>query len=337
MTDANHSSPLTPGYPRIGVVLSSGGGRGVYAHTGFLMALESLGLPISAMAGCSAGALVGGMVASGTPLSNWVSTLTTVEKKDFWQPLSLPGFFWRMVGHKGRGISGLSDTQTAQEFCRKNLNAQIFEDCQFPFYALAINLDDGEKIIFSTGELAPRIMASAAIPILYQPVKIDNKYCCDGAVVDFAPTDAICCLQNLDVVIINHVSQSSDGTQSMEQTLSQPWSMLKIIDRLLYRSRPWYLPDERTSSKRVSSQRCPCGCGAIIVVIEPKLPELTWPMTDGGMKILTMARAQTVDLLSPYQTALQIDPRGMLLKQLAEGCESNAQIPVQNKNLDGVL
>ncbi len=324
MSDSNHSSRLTPGYPRIGVVLSSGGGRGVYAHTGFLMTLESLGLPISAMAGCSAGALVGGMVASGASLSDWVNTLKTVEKKEFWQPLSLPNFFWRMMRHKGRGVSGLSDTQAAQEFCRKNLNAQTFEDCQFPFYALAINLDNGEKIIFSEGELASRIMASAAIPVLYQPVKVDDKYCCDGAVVDFAPTDAICCLQNLDVVIVNHVSQSSDDTHSMDQTLSQPWSMLRIIDRLLYRTRPWYLSDERASSKRVSSQRCPCGCGAIIVVIEPKLPELTWPMTDGGMQILNLARKQTEALLLPYQTALQVDPRGMLLKQFSRGCESSA-------------
>lgn len=28
--------------PRVGVVLSSGGVRGVYAHTGFLMALENI-------------------------------------------------------------------------------------------------------------------------------------------------------------------------------------------------------------------------------------------------------------------------------------------------------
>jgi hypothetical protein len=45
---------------RIGVVLSSGGTRGVYAHAGFLLAVEEMGIPVSACAGCSAGAVVGG-------------------------------------------------------------------------------------------------------------------------------------------------------------------------------------------------------------------------------------------------------------------------------------
>jgi len=310
------------GYPRMGVVLSSGGGRGVYAHTGFLMAMENLGLTVSAVAGCSAGALVGGMVASGTPLTRWVDVLSKVKKDEFWRPMFLPSFFWRMVKNKGRGISGLSDTAAGQDFCRRNLEAQTFEDCVYPFYALAIDLDGGEKIIFSKGELAPRIMASAAIPILYQPIKIDGMYCCDGAVVDFAPTDAICCLHNLDVVIVNHVSQSSDEKQGLEQALSQPWSMLRIIDRLLYRARPWYLPEERAKSPRVSSRRCPCGCGAIIVVVEPDLPELSWPMTEGGMDIMQLAQQQTEELLRPHKKALSEDPRGMFPRHTERGCES---------------
>ncbi|VAX05166.1 hypothetical protein MNBD_GAMMA19-210 [hydrothermal vent metagenome] len=311
-----------PKYPRIGVLLSSGGGRGVYAHTGFLSALEALKLPINALAGCSAGALVGGIVASGTPLSDWVATLNKVQRKNFWRPASLPGLLWRMLRNKGRGITGISDTRWAIEFCQRNLNAKTFEGCQFPFYAVAINLDSGEKTIFSEGELAPRIMASAAIPIIYQPVKINDKYFCDGAVVDFAPTDAICCLHNLDVVIVHHVSQRFDKNKSIDHALSEPWTLLKITDRLLYRNRPWYLSDEDASSQRISSQRCPCGCGAIIIVIEPELPELTWPMTKGGIQVLYEAEQQTTDLLMPFQMALQTDPRGMFPKNI-KACDNS--------------
>lgn len=317
----NQADKTVPKYPRIGVVLSSGGGRGVYAHTGFLEALESLELPISALAGCSAGALVGGIVASGTPVSDWSAALQKAHKREFWRPMFLPRLLWRMLWHQGRGITGISDTKAAIDFCQRNIKAKRFEDCQFPFYALAINLDNGEKVIFSEGDLAPRIMASSAIPILYQPVKIDATYCCDGAVIDFAPTDAICCLHNLDVVIVHHVSQSTKQNQSLAQAMSQPWTMLKITDRLLYRTRPWYLPDEQSESQRVSSRRCPCGCGAIIVVVEPELPELVWPMTEGGMQILNEARQQTEALLAPYQAGLRNDPRGMVPK-LSMGCDA---------------
>ncbi len=312
----NHNNNAVAKYPRMGVILSSGGGRGVYAHTGFLMALETLKLPVTALAGCSAGALVGGIVASGTPLPDWIAALSKVQRKEFWKPTSLPGLLWRMLRDKGRGITGISDTKRAIAFCRKNLRAKTFEGCQFPFYALAINLDSGEKIIFSEGELAPRIMASAAIPIVYQPVKIEGEYFCDGAVVDFAPTDAICCLHNLDVVIVHHVSQRFDKNKSIDHVLTEPWTLLKITDRLLYRNRPWYLSDEGASSQRISSQRCPCGCGAIIIVIEPELPELTWPMTQGGTQVLQEAQQQTIDLLAPFQTALQTDPRGMFPKMV---------------------
>ena len=72
-----------PGTPRIGVVLSSGGVRGVYAHTGFMQAIQSLGIPITASAGCSAGALVGGFIASGTPLADWVETLAGMSSHSF--------------------------------------------------------------------------------------------------------------------------------------------------------------------------------------------------------------------------------------------------------------
>lgn len=56
---------------KIGIVLSSGGGRGIFGHTGFLLAIDNLNVPITAMAGCSAGAVVGGIVASGTAVTDW--------------------------------------------------------------------------------------------------------------------------------------------------------------------------------------------------------------------------------------------------------------------------
>src|SRR5512143_268849 len=53
-----------PAHPRIGLVLSGGGARGA-AHVGVLKVLEELRIPISAIAGTSMGALVGGTYASG--------------------------------------------------------------------------------------------------------------------------------------------------------------------------------------------------------------------------------------------------------------------------------
>ena len=159
---------------RIGVVLSSGGGRGVFAHTGFLLALEKLGIALDAIAGCSAGALVGGMAASGTDLHRWSQVIANIKTKEYWTPDPWPRFLWRLAVNKGRGYTGLSDTAAAVEFCRRNLAVQRFEECRIPFYILAMNLGSGAKTLFSVGDLAPRVMASAAMPMLYRPVEIDG-------------------------------------------------------------------------------------------------------------------------------------------------------------------
>ncbi len=292
--------------PRIGFVLSSGGVRGVFAHTGFLLALDKLNFPIVAGAGCSAGAIVGGIVASGTDVNDWATRLATVTRKQFWTPDSLWRFLWNMTVRRGRGYTGLSDTAASLEFCRQNLTAQTFEECRYPFYTVAVSLARGEKVVFSTGELAPRMVASAAMPILYRPIKIDGDLFCDGALIDLAPMDAICCKQSLDVVIVHHTSQRYDVSE-LRNVLQKPWSMIELLNRMFYHRRPWYLSDDR-----LSFHKCPCGCNATIVVLEPELPPLKWPLIEGGARIQAEAKQQTMSLLQPHIKDLLADPARLL-------------------------
>jgi len=166
---------MMTGAPRIGVVLSSGGARGVYAHTGFLLALEELGIPVSACAGCSAGAVVGGIAASGADLHAWSETLAHLDPARFWTPDPWPRLAWQLAVRRGRGFVGLSGTEAAVEFCRSRLAVPRFEACRYPFHTLAMSLGRGRKVMFSSGELAPRMLASAAMPLLYRPVEITRN------------------------------------------------------------------------------------------------------------------------------------------------------------------
>ena len=289
---------------RIGVALSSGGIRGVYAHTGFLLALEQLGLPIAAMVGCSAGAVVGGIAASGADLHAWSRALARVKRAEFWTPDPLWRFFWRIAARRGRGYTGLSDMAAAEAFCRRHLAATRIEDCRYPFHTLAVNLGSGAKTMFSGGELLPRMLASAAMPVLYRPVAIEGELYCDGALLDLAPMDAICCRHRLDALIIHHVAARRTGTPELVRRLQEPWSLFAVLERLLYRQRPWYL-----SEVPLDFHRCPCGCGAAVVVLEPRLPELRWPLTEGGPEIEAAASTQALALLRPHVEALAGDPR----------------------------
>src|SRR5512146_2552065 len=57
-----------PSIPKIGLALSGGAARGI-AHVGVLDALEMEGIPIHAIAGTSAGSVVGALYAAGMPVS----------------------------------------------------------------------------------------------------------------------------------------------------------------------------------------------------------------------------------------------------------------------------
>lgn len=276
--------------PRIGVVLSSGGVRGVYAHTGFLKAVEKMGINIKAMSGCSAGAVVGGIYASGTPIQEWVDALSRIKPKRFWSP-SLLKMGYSFLFRSGRGYTGMSSTKEAINFCIRHLRVKTFEECKIPFYTLAKNLIHGCKTVFHQGQLAPRMLASAAAPLMYEPVEIDGLLYCDGALLELSPTDAICCKHQLDILIIHHVAQGNKGTLSVKEIYKKPWSLFQILNMLLYQQRPWYL-----SESAVTFRQCPCGCDAIIMVIEPVLPDLFWPSSKKGEDILQQTKHQAEEL-----------------------------------------
>ncbi len=276
----------------IGVVLSSGGARGVYAHTGFMQALEQFDVKVAAIAGCSAGALVGGIFASGANLQQWSDSIAHIHSKNYWTPDSWTRFLWKMIFKKGRGYTGLSSVQAATDFIHSQLKAKTFEECKIPFHCLAMNISRGTKTLFSQGQLAPRIMASAAIPILYQPVKLDGDYFSDGATIELAPTDAVCCKHNLDMLIVHHVATYHEGLDSIDDVLAQPWSLFNLLYRQLYNDKPWYLSD-----KPVSETHCQCNCGARVIVLQPELAEFTWPFKNKGIALQESAKNSAIAAL----------------------------------------
>jgi predicted acylesterase/phospholipase RssA len=284
---------------RVGIVLSSGGETGVYAHTGFLMALERMGINVAALSGCSAGALVGGVFASGTPLQVWADALANIQQKAFWRPDPWRQIVWNLAVRKGRGYTGIADTDAAIDYIHSQLTAKTFDDCKIPFYALATNISRSHRTLFSEGELAPRIMASAAIPVFYRPVEIDGEYYSDGAVIEMTPTEAICCKHDLDVLVIHYTALRHQGPAGMQDAMQQSWTMVEIIQRLLHRSRPWYLKGEPGVQFH-----CPCGCGTPILVVEPDLPVITGPLHKDGPLVQQAALEQAVQTLSGHRDLL---------------------------------
>ena len=161
---------------KIGIALSGGGTRGV-VHIGVLQALEENGIFPSIIAGTSAGSIVGAMYAHGYTPAEIFSIAS--ERSLIWMfSLRLPN----------RGF-------VRHTFLRKMLNRYIpennFEELKKPLFVAISNLNTGKVEIISSGALHDVIVASASIPVLYEPVKIGEHLYADGGLLMNLPVSPI--------------------------------------------------------------------------------------------------------------------------------------------------
>ena len=160
----------------IGIALSGGGVRGV-AHLGMLKALEEMDLKPQIIAGTSAGSIVGAFYAYGySPME----ILEIIAKTKLFRILR-PSFNWK----------GLLTLEKMYSLFKSFLPTDSFEALKLPLYVCATNLQNGKSAFFSTGELIRPIIASSAIPVLFSPVRIEDKYYIDGGVVNNLPVEPL--------------------------------------------------------------------------------------------------------------------------------------------------
>ena len=173
----------------IGLALGSGGARGA-AHTGVLKVLQREGIPISAVAGSSIGALVAAAFAVGVPLEDvereWLAT--DVQRKIL---LSFLPTFPR---------SGLSSGTELKRMLTQLLGDTQIEDLALPYAAVACDIDTGESVILRDGSLVEAVRASTAIPGLFRPIRRGGRFLVDGGLVDPVPV-GVCRSLGVDIVI----------------------------------------------------------------------------------------------------------------------------------------
>ena len=70
---------------------------------------------------------------------------------------------------------------------KTSLRSKNFRELKIPLFVTATDLNNGKAVYFSEGELYDPVIASASIPVLFQPVKIDDISYVDGGVLDNLP------------------------------------------------------------------------------------------------------------------------------------------------------
>lgn len=188
MNRINHPDSPSPHRRKIGLALSSGMARG-WAHIGVIRALQRRGFHFDIVAGCSVGALVGGMLLAGRldALESWALSLNKMK---------IVGF----LDLKLRRTGGLIGGERLVEELKRHLGAVRIEDLPVPYAAVATDLVTGHEVWLQQGGLAEAMRASFALPGVFPPVRHDGRWLLDGALINPLPV-SICRALGADMVI----------------------------------------------------------------------------------------------------------------------------------------
>jgi len=158
---------------RVALVLGSGGARG-YTHIGVIDELLARGYQIDCIAGCSMGALIGGIYAAGKldDYRQWVEGL------DYLDVLRLLDLGSRLGAIRGEKVFGR---------IREMLGEVTIEDLPIAYTAVATDLTHHQEIWFQEGCLHQAMRASAAIPSLFTPVQQGTRMLVDGGLLNPLP------------------------------------------------------------------------------------------------------------------------------------------------------
>ncbi|MFD1614098.1 patatin-like phospholipase family protein [Gelatiniphilus marinus] len=160
----------------LGLVLSGGGIRGA-AHIGAIKALEEHNIYPTHIAGTSAGAIVGALYAyghNGDVILNFFKAINVLDIKKY--ALNKPGFI---------------DAEKFYSDFKTYLKNDDFKFLKKELYITATNILNGQLEVFSKGELIKPILASAAIPGIFPPVKIKDSYYVDGGTLNNFPVELL--------------------------------------------------------------------------------------------------------------------------------------------------
>lgn len=194
--------------PKVGVVLSGGGAKGL-AHIGVLKVLEEAGVEVSYIGGTSMGAIVGGLYAAGYSAKDLDSIFSSLDadallrdftprgSKNFFEKrndeiyaLSLP-FKNYKIGFPTAFSKGLYNYNTINRLTDHVRHVRDFDSLPIPFVCIATDIETGKEVVLRDGVLPDAILASAAFPSLYSPVEINDRLLIDGGVTNNYPIEEV--------------------------------------------------------------------------------------------------------------------------------------------------
>ncbi|MBL0740453.1 patatin-like phospholipase family protein [Chryseolinea lacunae] len=223
--------------PKIGVVLSGGGAKGM-AHIGVLKTLEEAGIRPDYITGTSMGSIVGGLYAIGYSADDlkeivtaidWDGVLTNkipldeiaIEEKPYYGRyiLELPLQKKLKVGLPGGIIEGEILDELLFDLTRPVHDIDDFRQFPIPFSCVATDISTGQPVVLHKGNLAQSLRASMAIPTVFTPVEINDTLLVDGGLVRNFPVQEVIDM-GADIVIGVFVSSDLNKKEKLKNFIA---------------------------------------------------------------------------------------------------------------------
>ncbi|MCW5571057.1 MAG: patatin-like phospholipase family protein, partial [Steroidobacteraceae bacterium] len=243
-------APLAEAREKIGLVLGGGGARGA-AHIGVLRALEREHIPVDYIAGTSMGAIIGALYASGYTVDEIQKILDDMDWGDIFRDgasrdtlpmrekeLDRAQLIPLEIGVDRRGVKLPPSIVIGQK-----LNLELrrllvqsrehisFDDLPIPFRCVATDVGKAQEVVFGDGDLTIAVLASAAIPGVFAPVRHEGRLLVDGMVTNNIPVD-VARAMGADRLIVVNVSEPLRPAEKLESPVSILMQSLSgLVDR----------------------------------------------------------------------------------------------------------
>ncbi|MBW6465182.1 MAG: patatin-like phospholipase family protein [Brevefilum sp.] len=206
----------------IALALGGGGVRGI-AHIGVLRTLEAHQFNIKAIAGTSAGGLVGSVYAAG------FSTVQIEEAVKNFDPI-------RSFSRHADDAPSLLGLGEISEKLYQMLSDRTFDELKIPFAATAVSLHTGKEIILNQGKVIDAVLATVAVPGVFPSQKIGGQVLVDGGVLDPVPVQVARWLRpDLPVVAVMLHKPPDDYPEDEVQLpihIPGPTSIVEMLNQL---------------------------------------------------------------------------------------------------------
>ena len=175
-------APVAPPPPRLGLVLSCGGARGL-AHVGVIQVLEREKIPISAIIGSSMGSYVGTL---------WAAGFNGQQLEELAAEIKDRRTLLRLIDPVCPPLSGFLRGNKLRRHLEKSLGQRTLAQLERPMYVVATNLDSVTwEVLPMDTSAAAAVQASCAIPGIVAPVELDGKRYIDGGASQPLPVNLL--------------------------------------------------------------------------------------------------------------------------------------------------